>query len=584
MENKINIIIDDNLEVTNNFPKIYIHPFFSKLKNEKDSKILDYHWNDYDKLKKDNVYINEIQSKLIISVSNYLNQFHNKKNSQRFWEIVIGKWIHNYCVMMFTRWEILTKLNEINGNFLISTKKFLDKDMIFQSTDELNTMFFLNDYNSYLFSTILNYRFSSDKKFTLKNHNDISSEFLFFRKKFSKFNDNIKTKIKNIYNILFSKKLRKQKYAILRSYLGVKDDFKLNIKLLQLPTFIPNNYLNCEPDLVLRNQISLNAKSQNEFENFLYKKIFLFMPVSYLEGFKIEEKKIKELSLPNQPKKIFSSNILNKSLLSRYCAEKVENGSQLILGVHGGSYGHYDIHFNFNHEINISDLYLTWGGKNIKNSKVKPFGIIRPLPNYKKKQNQKLLTMIIPCVDLFKPYMESDISMIHNKNYIFNPCFKIIDNLNESIKLNNLLIRCEERNFGQNEYKTFEEKYPNIKKDNRKINYNDLLSNTRIFLSPYLGTGFLETLAMNIPTLVFTAKKNSNIINDEAKKFYEILKKSKVFFDDETELSNHINQIWNDHYSWWNSSEVQKAVKIFCNEYAYKNNNKIEDLKKILLN
>ena len=29
MENKINVIIDEKLEVKNNFPKIYIHPFFN---------------------------------------------------------------------------------------------------------------------------------------------------------------------------------------------------------------------------------------------------------------------------------------------------------------------------------------------------------------------------------------------------------------------------------------------------------------------------------------------------------------------------------------------------------------------------
>ena len=114
------------------------------------------------------------------------------------------------------------------------------------------------------------------------------------------------------------------------------------------------------------------------------------------------------------------------------------------------------------------------------------------------------------------------------------------------------------------------------------MNFNNLLSNTRIFLSPYLGTGYLETLAMNIPTIVFNS--NYQLIRDDAKKFYEILKKAKVFFDDEIKLCNHINSIWNDHYSWWNSSEVRESVNIFCNEYAYKNNNKLENLKKILIN
>ena len=48
---------------------------------------------------------------VILILHNYFLKFHNKKYSQRFWEIVIGKWIHSYCFMMFDRWEVLTKLN-----------------------------------------------------------------------------------------------------------------------------------------------------------------------------------------------------------------------------------------------------------------------------------------------------------------------------------------------------------------------------------------------------------------------------------------------------------------------------------------
>ena len=89
---------------------------------------------------------------------------------------------------------------------------------------------------------------------------------------------------------------------------------------------------------------------------------------------------------------------------------------------------------------------------------------------------------------------------------------------------------------------------------------------------------------MNIPTIVFNSKKNDHLIRDDAKKFYEILKDAKIFFDDEISLSNHINSIWENYDIWWNSENVQNAKKIFCDNYAYLNKNKLEDLKKILIN
>ena len=67
--------------------------------------------------------------------------------------------------------------------------------------------------------------------------------------------------------------------------------------LNQLPCFIPNNYFNCEPDIKLRDILTLENKSTNDFENFIYDKLISFIPVSFLEGFQLEEK-IEKLKLP----------------------------------------------------------------------------------------------------------------------------------------------------------------------------------------------------------------------------------------------------------------------------------------------
>ena len=41
--------------------------------------------------------------------------------------------------------------------------------------------------------------------------------------------------------------------------------------------------------------------------------------------------------------------------------------------------------------------------------------------------------------------------------------------------------------------------------------------------------------------------------------------------------------IWDDTLSWWNNEKVQRSIKIFCDQYAYVNKNKINDLKNILI-
>ena len=65
---------------------------------------------------------------------------------------------------------------------------------------------------------------------------------------------------------------------------------------------------------------------------------------------------------------------------------------------------------------------------------------------------------------------------------------------------------------------------------------------------------------------------------------YEILKEAKIYFDDQKLLAEHINSIWDNHLDWWYSDKVQKAVNIFCNEFAYINKNKVSEIKKLLTN
>ena len=56
-----NLILDQDLEVNNSYPNIFIHPFCSKIKKKDSDIILGYHWNDYSKFKKDYIYTQNLE-------------------------------------------------------------------------------------------------------------------------------------------------------------------------------------------------------------------------------------------------------------------------------------------------------------------------------------------------------------------------------------------------------------------------------------------------------------------------------------------------------------------------------------------
>ena len=70
-------------------------------------------------------------------------------------------------MMMLERWRIVDSLYSKEGTFYVDFKRFSEIDMIPQSLDEINNIYYLNDYSAYLFYTIINERNKSVKKFSI---------------------------------------------------------------------------------------------------------------------------------------------------------------------------------------------------------------------------------------------------------------------------------------------------------------------------------------------------------------------------------------------------------------------------------
>ena len=103
----------------------------------------------------------------------------------------------------------------------------------------------------------------------------------------------------------------------------------------------------------------------------------------------------------------------------------------------------------------------------------------------------------------------------------------------------------------------------------------------RLIISTYNCSTYQETLAANIPTVIFYDPLYWESA-DWVKKDLELLKEFGIFHDSAISAANHINKIWNNVESWWNEKELQNVRKIWCRKYAYKNNYSILKLNKHL--
>jgi putative transferase (TIGR04331 family) len=105
---------------------------------------------------------------------------------------------------------------------------------------------------------------------------------------------------------------------------------------------------------------------------------------------------------------------------------------------------------------------------------------------------------------------------------------------------------------------------------------------SRLCIHDYLGTTWLETLSMNFPTVVFCDPSRIKII-ESAQPYLDDLRLINILHDSPESAAEFINKIYEDPMSWWMSSELQQVREKFCNQFARKSENWLEEWKEELL-
>jgi len=92
-------------------------------------------------------------------------------------------------------------------------------------------------------------------------------------------------------------------------------------------------------------------------------------------------------------------------------------------------------------------------------------------------------------------------------------------------------------------------------------------SRAKLVLHNYLSTAWLETLAMNIPTVCFCDPVMYRP-RAAAQPFVDALAKVGVIHYSGIEAAKFVNGLNGDPSAWWQSAEVQEAREAFVARYA----------------
>jgi putative transferase (TIGR04331 family) len=548
----------DNIYKHNNNKKIFVN--------------LSYHWEIKSKRNKDYKYLFKLYNCFLKKLSKELNVCHGLNYSLRAWEVILFKWLWTYLVFVFDRWEQIKKAS--------NNRKLTTKIIVYKSKDFI-------PYDSYQFPSLMVY--------SLEWNHWVSSKIIIFLKKIkykflrnSSFNRKafIKKKLCNnnknylyLTNIFSSKKLYLQ-----AAYFPKKILIKILIYFKQL-RFKKVEYFNNNSnyDIRLRKKLFF-LNSKDKFANFAFSFMKYNIPKTFIEDFNEILNILNSSYLPKNPKNILTSIEHNyNDLFKIYTAEKIMQGSKLLIMQHGGAYGIINNNWFEKLEIRISDKFLTWGWKGY-NKKIIPLFLQKTL-GIKIKKNYLSEGMLLP-VDNFNLQPQSTSEGIPKYKEEIDSYIKSIStfllNVDKSILDKSFLKYLNHSNIKENNYtlNSLKFKFPNIKLGSLPENIFTLSKKYKLVVESLNSTSFLELLNLNIPVILIYNDTFSSIRKSALKEF-KMLEKVNIIHSSPIKAAKFVNNNYYMIEKWWNNKVLQKNRKIFCNKFAKKSENFLEELNKV---
>jgi len=531
-----------------------------------------YHWDNREKLYNDYLYLQEVYESQLKKLSVKLNHIHGVNYSVRYWRILIGPWLGTFIQIVFDRWYMLKQVIE---NSKVKKCRIIDRDdkiIILNDMSDYSNLYLEDKWNEAIYGELINrcwdkkiYIEKIDYKQDIVDKNKSTFVKLSLRERFKK----IFYKIISSFNKLIQ---NDNDFFFLFSYLPLKIDLFLQLKLGQIPKiWRPFGIPKFKPNVSQRNW-SVNSNVEiDPFIKLIGDMIPDHIPTAYLEGYNSLTDITYKLPWPKNPRAIFTSvSFATDDVFKTWTAGKIESGSRLVVGQHGGNFGTSKFSFYEDHQLMISDIFLSWGWNKSKYNNISPIGNFKASADSVSYNPNGKALLVEMFISRYSYYLCSLPVAGQWLNYFEEQC-RFIRALPLSIQ-KQISVRLfrhakQRRNHASEEACWKDQKFEvNYELGDKPI--KELVRGSRLYISTYNATTFLESLTWNIPSIIFW-NPEYNELCDDAIPYFELLESVGIFHKTPESAANQMIKVWDDVLRWWNSKEVQNARKEFCKYWSY---------------
>jgi len=545
--------------------------------------IAPYHWDDRRKLAFDLQHLIDLYESILPTLTDTLNELHDTNHSIQYWRILIGHWALYFIQVLFDRWTSLQNACSLFPEIKFRKINSSERWPAAQNFVEFDYQVSSAVWNEHLYSDLI----IEGGLLSPQNIETVGQDIETVEQESppaeTKHGKSLKALVKDalkwvIQRILFANPSLQGRYFFHEACLKPINQFLLLMRLKEKPYFTTRvKPVNCSVKSSFREWKILIPSQEDAFQQILCRLLPKYMPTVYLEGYQLNVAKANSLHWPKSPEVLFSSYSFNSDDVWKfYASAKVELGSRLVLGQHGGHYGTGAFSAMQSEEIAIADKYLTWGWQDSNQNSVVPAPSTKLIRLKRPRKGPKSdCLLVLATVPLFSGWLYSAPIGPQWDKYLQDQ-LSFTGHLREDFR-RNLIVRgssdasrCDLKNL-------FETTYPTVRFDTRRRNLLKSLRNVKLVVATYNATVFIETFSVGVPTVMFWDPTYWEL-NADAGPYFEDLKTAGLLYDDALSCATFVNDTWENINEWWVSKEVQLAVSNFLEHYGYLGANPIKEL------
>lgn len=531
---------------------------------------LPYHWDSREKYYEDYSYLTQVYEAYLEALSLELDKTHGEKMGSEYWRILAGPALYTILCHLLDRWYIaqdILHLAKFDRFFWIDFPPtiFTPRLTIDLDPDDQN-------YNHFLISSALfalGIDRSKGERLDFKSQMNSKQAQSSAAPKTKAKGSFIKSTLAGIVRSLGL--IERNKVVIVSSYLPRVYEILLNLSCRSVPL---SQRITCAamplPNQRIRATLNFSVQKDSPFYTFVSTMLPALLPTYLIEGYGELQTAWKTARWPHAPRTIFTSNAFQfNEVFQHYAAtQKIKHGSKLVIGQHGGVSGILKWSFGEDHQVKIADKFISWGWGS--SDKKIARGVVFTNFGGKIQSDEKgcLLLTTVPMRRYSHKGGAWPVGPQQSEAFLSDQ-LAFYETLEAAVASETILRihTALDRRFGSGYLDAWLEKFPAVKVDDSKLPIRKVLRKTRLFVYTYNSTGYLESLAMNFPTVMFWDPNlfETNLTFTAA---LAELERVGVFHRSPKTAARQINRIWHDVNAWWSNAEVQEARRYFVDQFA----------------